>query len=133
MHDRARNALGRSHAIAVGGRPRVIAHHADSEQRRSLQLLDQPVAGARPLVGVRRSGIQDVCAVRDKSLWVETRSLDRRAKPLRTLRPDGRLVAIELRDRGEQLHRVHARVGGSADRHVEPTVVDGMRSQPMPH
>jgi len=59
--------------------------------------------------------------------------LDGRTEAVRALRPDGRLVAVELRDRREQLHGVHAGVSGSANRHVQPTVVYGVGSQPVPH
>src|SRR5881409_2577963 len=102
-------------------------------ERSALQLFHQSVSRARPLVGVRRTGIQDICAVRHEALRIETRCLDRGAEALGALGADRRFVAVKLRDRGEQLHRVHARIGGPADRHVEPTVIDGVCAQPVPH
>ena len=69
----------------------------------------------------------------DEALRVHSRCRDRRSEPLGALRPNGRLIPVEFRDCREQLHRRHAGLRGTSDRHVDPAFVDGVGAEPMLH
>ena len=58
---------------------------------------------------------------------------ERGAEALHPLGPDGRLVAVVLRDGGEDLERRGAGAGGAPGRHVDAAVVDGVGAEVARH
>src|SRR6185436_11520311 len=86
-----------------------------------------------PLGGIRRRHIQDIRSVRDDPLRIKPGFRDRRAKTFDSFAANGRFVAIELRNRGEELHRAHAGFRRTTHGHVEAAVVDGVCTDAVFH
>ena len=133
VDDRRRDPLRRRFAIVVGRRAGMKAHRADAERRRALELLGEAVARARPLLLVRRRGVEHVRRVRDDESWIDLRLAERVAKARHALGSDRALVAVVLRDGGEDLQRAHARVARPARGHVDAAVVDRVCAEVVVH
>src|SRR5690242_14491808 len=77
--------------------------------------------------------VQHVCGVRNDVPRGDLRLTERRAKTVDALGANRRLVAVVLRNRGEDLQGLHPRAAGPAHGHVDAAVIDRVGSEVERH
>src|SRR5688500_14477596 len=131
LRDRFRHALRGFLRITIARGARMKADLADAQCGRALQLFCQPGTRARPLVRIRGRNAEDVRGMDEHVLGLHAGFGERGLKARYAIRVDRALVTIEFWNGGKDLNRAHARIRGSAHRHIDPAVVHGMCADPV--